>query len=59
MTAALDVSDVVNITQDKIADGEEILDVMEKKRRDSTNKQAWSYPGLQVELTFLPETKNF
>ena len=35
MSGAFDVSDVVNLTQDKLDDGEEIVDVMEQKRRDT------------------------
>jgi hypothetical protein len=37
--AGFDVSDVVNITQDKIADGEEILDVVERRRREKAERK--------------------
>ena len=59
MTAAFDVSDVVNITQDKIADGEEILDVMEKKRRDSTKaNRRGVIPDYKLNSLFCLKPKN-
>ena len=34
MSAAFDISDVVNITQDKIEDGEDILSPLERRKRE-------------------------
>ncbi len=38
--AAFDVSDVVNITQDRIEDGQDIIDPLERRKREEARRKA-------------------